>query len=55
MSDKPYRYGIKAYLVSESESGYTCNIEVYTGKSHKAYFNNTSSKGSGERKEELGE
>jgi len=31
--NKPYRYGIKAYLVSESKSGYICNLEVYTGKS----------------------
>jgi len=31
--NKPDRYGIKAYLVSESKSGYICNLEVYAGKS----------------------
>jgi len=30
--DKPDRYGIKAYLVSESNSGYIYNMEAYTGK-----------------------
>jgi len=29
----PDRYGIKAYLVSESRSGYIWNMEGYTGKS----------------------
>jgi hypothetical protein len=33
MPDNPDRYGIKAYLVSESKSGYICNMEVYTGES----------------------
>jgi hypothetical protein len=33
MLDKPYRYGIKAYLVCGSKNGYICNMEVYTGKS----------------------
>jgi len=32
MPNKPDRYGIKAYLVSESKSIYTCNMEVYTFK-----------------------
>jgi hypothetical protein len=31
VSDKPDRYGIKSYLVSESKSCYICNMEVYTG------------------------
>jgi len=31
--NKPDRYGIKAYHVSEAKSGYICNLEVYTGKS----------------------
>jgi hypothetical protein len=31
--NKPDRYGIKAYLVYESKSDYTCNLEVYTGQS----------------------
>jgi len=31
--NKPDRYGIKVYLVSESRSDYICNLEVYTGKS----------------------
>jgi len=30
--DKPDSYGIKPYLVSESKSGYICNMEPYTGK-----------------------
>jgi hypothetical protein len=33
MPDKQYRYGIKAYLISESKSGYMCNVLAYTGKS----------------------
>jgi hypothetical protein len=32
VTDQPDRYGIKAHLVSESKSGYMCNMEVYTGK-----------------------
>jgi hypothetical protein len=32
MPKNPDGYGIKAYLVSESKSGYICNM-VYTGKS----------------------
>jgi hypothetical protein len=31
MSAKPHRYGIKDYLICESQSGYICNMEVYTG------------------------
>jgi hypothetical protein len=31
--NKPDRYGIKAYLVSESKSGNIRNLEVYTDKS----------------------
>ena len=33
MPDKLDRYVIKAYLVSESKSGYICSMEVHTGKS----------------------
>jgi hypothetical protein len=29
---KPDSHGIKPYLVSESKSGYMCNVEVYIGK-----------------------
>jgi hypothetical protein len=46
MSDKPDRCGIKAYLVSESESYYICNMEVrilanhvkLTSKTHTTKF-----------------
>jgi len=32
--EKPDRYGIKAYLVSKSKSGYIyCNMDVFTGQS----------------------
>jgi len=33
MPNKPDRYGIKTYLISESKSSYICNMEVYTCKS----------------------
>ncbi|PNF23441.1 hypothetical protein B7P43_G09117 [Cryptotermes secundus] len=33
MPDKPDKYGIKAYLVCESTSGYIWNFEIYCGKS----------------------
>jgi hypothetical protein len=48
--NRPDRYSIKACLVSESKSCYICNMDVYTGKSCKAYSNNTNSKVCGERK-----
>ena len=32
MPNKPGMYDIKVYLVSDSKSGYICNMEVYTGK-----------------------
>jgi hypothetical protein len=38
MPNNPDRYGIKAYLVSESKSGYICNMKVYTGKSQPVKF-----------------
>jgi hypothetical protein len=34
MSAKPHRYGIKDYLICESQSGYICNMEVCTWMSH---------------------
>ena len=42
----------RAYLVSESKSGYVCGMEVCTGKSRKAYFKNTHNKICGKRKGE---
>jgi hypothetical protein len=33
MPDKPDKYGIKAYLVCESTSGYIWNLDIYSGKS----------------------
>ncbi|UYV74502.1 PGBD5 [Cordylochernes scorpioides] len=29
---KPHKYGIKMYQLCEASTGYTCNIDVYTGK-----------------------
>ncbi|UYV65293.1 PGBD5 [Cordylochernes scorpioides] len=29
---KPHKYGIKIYHICEANSGYTCNINIYTGK-----------------------
>jgi hypothetical protein len=31
MCATPHRYGIKDYLICESQSGYICNMEVYIG------------------------
>jgi hypothetical protein len=31
--DKPVKYGIKAYMVSDSSSGYVSKFKLYTGKS----------------------
>jgi hypothetical protein len=33
MSAKPHRYSIKDYLICDYQSGYVCNMEVYTGMS----------------------
>jgi hypothetical protein len=32
LPNKPDRFGIKLYQLSESKSGYICDFEVYTGK-----------------------
>nr|XP_039258485.1 piggyBac transposable element-derived protein 4-like [Styela clava] len=32
IKDKPTKWGIKTFLVCDSENGYICNAEVYTGK-----------------------
>lgn len=32
IKDKTIKWGIKTYLVYESENGYICNAKVYTGK-----------------------
>ena len=32
IKDKPVRWGIKTFLVCDSENGYICNLEVYTGR-----------------------
>ena len=31
IKDKPIKWGIKTYLVCDSDNGYICNAEVYTG------------------------
>jgi hypothetical protein len=31
--DKPVKYGIKAYMVSDSSNGYVSKFKLYTGKS----------------------
>ncbi|XP_064648765.1 piggyBac transposable element-derived protein 4-like [Lineus longissimus] len=31
IKDKPVRWGIKSFLVCDSENGYICNDEIYTG------------------------
>lgn len=33
MKDKPEKYGIKLYAVTDAETGYVLNAEIYTGKS----------------------
>jgi hypothetical protein len=30
--DKPVKYGIKAYMVSDSSNGYVSKFKLYTGK-----------------------
>ena len=35
MPDKPDKYGMKVYLVCESQSGYIWNMEAHTGKSQR--------------------
>ncbi|XP_013391250.1 piggyBac transposable element-derived protein 4-like [Lingula anatina] len=32
MRDKPIRWGLKLFMISESVTGYVCNLKVYTGK-----------------------
>ncbi|UYV67812.1 K02A2.6-like [Cordylochernes scorpioides] len=29
---KPHKYGIKIYEICESSTGYTCNLDIYTGR-----------------------
>ena len=33
MKSKPNKWGIKAFLLCESSTGYIYNVEIYTGKS----------------------
>ncbi|UYV69183.1 PGBD5 [Cordylochernes scorpioides] len=32
IKSKPHKYGIKIYEICESSTGYTCNLDIYTGR-----------------------
>lgn len=34
MLQKPSKYGIKVYMLSESDSGYTWNVYIFYGQSN---------------------
>lgn len=34
MKNKPQKYGMKLYILSDPETGYTLNFEIYSGKEH---------------------
>ncbi|UYV82044.1 PGBD5 [Cordylochernes scorpioides] len=39
---KPHKYGIKIYHICEANSGYTCDINIYTGPSQEEGYNSIS-------------
>jgi hypothetical protein len=46
LKDKPIKWGIKSFLLCESNSGYVWNIEIYTGKNDAQYIEELGATGS---------
>ena len=44
MPKKPTKWGIKAWVLADSRSGYVWNLNLYTGKNSNTTTNNDNSK-----------